>query len=186
MQKCILSFQAEFTYPEILSVSSTEDENSNIDELSINTIQGEDFTFKCFDSKDVSLLINYILTNLKGRSLYGVATQNYSNPSNPKGYLEYNKGDLIKFAKGTSGVDILRDPKSWAFGECNGKIGEFPAETVYVLPVIMEPPEFVLKLFRGGVTKQRKYASENYNTLQRKKLHTLKKFADEHFRTNAP
>lgn len=73
---------------------------------------------------------------------------------------------------------------TWARGICNGQTGAFPTDVVYVLPTTFEPAESVIKLFQDGAVKSRKHATPNYNTMQRQKMYTLRKYAADNFRAN--
>ncbi|XP_055375629.1 myosin-VIIa-like, partial [Condylostylus longicornis] len=183
--------QAEYSYPEIVAVNLQEsdaiDSNITINEFSIETIQKENYTFKCFEAKDISELISSILENLKARSIYAVATNDYLNSSEKSDeYLNFHKGDFIKFSKGINGTEIMKaPPSSWFKGECNGKQGLFAADMIYILPTIMVPTESILKIFReGSIVTSKRNLKAKYNTLQRQKMYTLRKFAEFHFRAN--
>lgn len=84
--------------------------------------------------------------------------------------------------EGTNGEIVMSPNTTWARGECNGRIGSFPTEAVHILPAIHPPSKRILQLFKEGAVKGNKHAAPNYNTLQRKKMHTLRRYAAEHFR----
>lgn len=65
----------EFTFVEILSIKREENDESNIDDLLINTIQNTDFIFKCYDASEVAELFNFILKEMRRKSVYAVAVQ---------------------------------------------------------------------------------------------------------------
>lgn len=111
--------------------------------------------------------------------------QDYSNDEQLDAYLPLRKGDLITLEPGYSGDVLLHPETIWARGECDGRHGEFPTDTVYVLPCIQRPPDDVLRWFAVGAVTARKHAAPNYNTLQRQRMHTLRRYAAEHFRENA-
>lgn len=67
--------QQHLTYLEILVISREDNEETNIDDLYINTVQKEDFVFKCYDAKEIVALVNYILQTIKKNSIYAVAVQ---------------------------------------------------------------------------------------------------------------
>lgn len=99
-------------------------------------------------------------------------------------YLSLKRGDLIKLDDGILGETISAADARWARGICNDRNGEFPIEAVYVLPTIVEPPNKILHLFRDSSVKARKHKAPNYNTLQRLKMHTLRKYAVDNFRSS--
>lgn len=174
---------ADISYPEVLSVSFTQDEYSPVAELSINTVQKQDFAFKSVEAKDVVYLVNYILNNLKVRSKFGVAVQEYKPSEDLEGHLTLTKGDLIQFEKGITGAHVMTFNERWSRGIVKGVSGDFPTNAIQVLPVLYQPKPHVLDLYRTSGGTVRKNASL-FNTTQRKKMHTLKAFAEEHFRAN--
>lgn len=148
-------------------------------------MRNEDFVFKCFDAAEVAALVQHIHQTMRKNSVYAVAVQDYSNTDQLDTYLTLRKGDLITLEPGYSGDVLLHPETIWARGECDGRNGEFPTDIVYVLPCIQQPPADVLRWFGMGAVKARKHAAPNYNTLQRKRMHTLRSYASEHFRENA-
>lgn len=104
---------------------------------------------------------------------------------NDNAYLVLKKGDLIKLETGTTGEIVMSPDVTWASGESNGQFGGFPTDVIYVLPTIGPPPKAILDIFKQGAkVKGQSHATTKYNTLQRKRMHTLSKFATEHFRTH--
>lgn len=129
-------------------------------------------------------LVNYILQTIKKNSIYVVSVQDYKHPENVDSYLKLSKGDLITLEDGTNGEIVMSPETTWCRGECNGQTGEFPTDVVYVLPAITPPEKKIVKLFKDGAVKPRKHAAPNYNTMQRLKMHTLRKYAAENFRSH--
>jgi myosin VIIa len=138
----------ELSYAEILMVSCEQEKDSEVENLSITTVQKEDYTFRSFDAKPIEKLVNYLLEELKKRSIFAVALQNYKNPNADDSYLSLAKGDLIVLGQGFSGETLLADETSWGYGESNGLAGYFPVETVYILPCVLPPTTTVLNLFK--------------------------------------
>lgn len=110
--------------------------------------------------------------------------KDYTHPENSDSYLKLTKGDLITFESGTNGEIVMSPQSTWCRGECNGKIGEFPTDVVYVLPSLSPPRKKIVKLFKDGAVQPRKHTAPNYNTMQRKKMHNLRKYANENFRAH--
>ena len=139
----------EIAFAEILSIVYEKNDDDEIDSFVLNTVRREDFVFKSYDSDGICRLVNYILKEMKRRSLYAVAVQNYSNTENSEQYLKLTKGDLIILDSMNIGEIVLASETTWAVGECNGKHGSFPTDIVYVLPCILQPPhQNVLKSFK--------------------------------------
>lgn len=91
---------------------------------------------------------------------------------------------MITLESGINGELIMTPETTWTRGICNGQTGSFPTDVVYVLPTTTEPNPVDVKLFKDGAVKSRKHATPNYNTLQRQKMYTLRKYAAENFRAN--
>jgi myosin VIIa len=129
-------------------VSCDKEKDSDIENLFITTVQKEDYMLKSFDAKPVEVLVNYILEELKKRSIYAAALQNYKNPNADDSYLTLSKGDLIVLGQGFTGETLLAEDTSWGYGESNGQTGYFPVEVVYILPCVVPPSMAVLELFK--------------------------------------
>lgn len=62
--------------------------------------------------------------------------------------------------------------------------GYFPVDSVIVLPCMMPPRNEIIDIYAKDGAKQAIQRKGQYNTLQRQKMHTLKKFAENYFRPN--
>lgn len=97
------------------------------------------------------LLYKYIYicftVGLKKRSKYVIALQDYKSPGEGSSFLTFQKGDLIVLEEDSTGETVLNS--GWCVGRCERtqEKGDFPAETVYVLPCMSKPPADVLQLF---------------------------------------
>ncbi|XP_058123713.1 myosin-VIIa-like isoform X2 [Anopheles ziemanni] len=174
----------ELSYPEIVQMSFEEDAETEVGTLYIGTIQGEEFSFKTFDAQVISDLVNYIIDELKKKSVYAVVVQQYKSDTTDETVLTLVKGDLISLGQGFTGESIMAEDATWGYGECNGKAGYFPTESIYILPTILPPSGIVLNFYkRENAVKAKKHAGPIYNTIQRKKMHSLQRYGAEHFRT---
>uniref|UniRef100_A0A7G3AQY5 Putative myosin class i heavy chain n=2 Tax=Lutzomyia longipalpis TaxID=7200 RepID=A0A7G3AQY5_LUTLO len=175
----------ELSFTEILAVSQRIGEN-NIDELIISTLHKVEFIFQCYESSSVVDVIQFLIQGLRERSSYVVAVQNYTHTDpTDESYLKILKGDLIKLGLGYSGQSLLNDEITWAYGECNKKTGEFPTDAVYVLPCMEPPSQEILDLFRmTGMAKGKPQLTAHLDAKEMRRMHTLEKFAAEHFRSN--
>ncbi|XP_053673304.1 myosin-VIIa-like [Anopheles nili] len=173
----------ELSYPEVVHISCEEDAESEVGTLYLGTIQGEEFSFKTFDAGVVSELVNSIIDGLKKRSIFAVAVQPYKSDTSDDTVLTLVKGDLISLGQGFTGESIMAEDTTWGYGECNGKAGYFPTESIYILPTILPPSGVVLSFYKKDkALKAKSHAGPMYNTIQRKKMHTLQRYAAEHFR----
>lgn len=97
--------------------------------------------------------------------------------------LTLRKGDLITLRNNIKGEDLLTS--GWAFGECNGKTGNFPTECVYILPTLKPVPREILDLFKNDtVVKEVDETDAGYNPSHKMKQYTLEKYASEFFRSS--
>lgn len=152
------------------------------DILTITTVTNETLKFKSDDALTIFKWLNYLLTQLKKRSTFAVAVKNFSKGSTDESYLELKKGDLITLDQ--PGETLIASNSTWALGSLDGKKGHFPIDSAYILPCILPPKKEILSLFAKDAMKQKDRPKSVYSTLQRQKMHNLKRFADEHFRPN--
>ncbi|KAG5883060.1 hypothetical protein JTB14_010448 [Gonioctena quinquepunctata] len=145
-----------------------------------HTVAKEEYTFITLDAKSLSNLVQYVIDGLKKKSVYCVATQNYSHPSDAESFLSFRKGDLIILQNELDGEKLMTS--TWGFGEINGKSGDFPTDSVYILPTLQRPPSDILRCFKKEGIVTGKPHKTLMTTLQRMKLHTLASFAQDHFR----
>jgi myosin-7 len=142
--------QVELSFPEIQNVYHDFDYDSvDIGVLSIQTITDEYFKLKSFDSHISYKLLNFLLMQLKKKSIYVVALHNVKKSTETdEPYLEIGKGDLITLEKGNCGENLMNSNSTWAFGSCNNQSGYFPIDMVYMLPCISPPKPEILQLFK--------------------------------------
>lgn len=129
-------------------------------------MRGEEFTFQSPNAEDIRDLVVYFLEGLKKRSTFVIAVQDYKAPGkfykanvynlnyvsfffvifSGEGttFLNFQKGDLIILEDESTGESVMTS--GWCVGYCErtGEKGDFPAETVYVLPTLSKPPVDIL------------------------------------------
>lgn len=112
--------------------------------FSLSTVRGEEFTFQSPNAEDIRDLVVYFLEGLKKRSKFVIALQDYKSPGEASSFLNFQKGDLIVLEDESTGETVLNS--GWCIGACErtGEKGDFPAETVYVLPSLTKPPNDIL------------------------------------------
>ena len=115
--------------------------------FSLSTVRGEEFTFQSPSAEDIRDLVVYFLEGLKKRSKFAIALQDYKGSSESASFLTFQKGDLISLEDDV--VDDNQYNTGWCIGICErtGEKGDFPAETVYVLPTLSKPPNDILVSF---------------------------------------
>ncbi|CAH0602905.1 unnamed protein product [Chrysodeixis includens] len=174
----------ELSFPEITTVSSQKTNKVFTQTFSLATVRGEEFTFQSPNAEDIRDLVVYFLEGLKKRSKFVIALQDYKAPGEGSSFLTFNKGDLIILEEDSTGESVLNN--GWCIGRCERSMerGDFPAETVYVLPALTKPPPDILALFcQEGASHGRRAPTATYNgTETRDKPHTLIEYAMDHFR----
>ncbi|KAF0295010.1 Myosin-VIIa [Amphibalanus amphitrite] len=134
----------ELSFPEITQVSSQKTNKTQQQTFTLATVRGEEFTFTSPNSEDIRDLVVYFLEGLKKRSRYVIALQDYKAPGEGSSFLNFRKGDLIHLEDDSTGETVMNS--GWCVGTCqrDGGRGDFPAETVYVLPALTRPPPDIL------------------------------------------
>ncbi|XP_045594548.1 myosin-VIIa isoform X2 [Procambarus clarkii] len=174
----------ELSFPEITTVSCNKTQKVYTQTFTLSTVRGEEFTFQSPNSEDIRDLVVYFLEGLKKRSKFVIALQDYKAPGENSSFLTFNKGDLILLEEDSSGETVMN--ASWCVGRCErtNERGDFPAETVYVLPAVTKPPLDILALFTAeGAEHGRKLFTPQLNGAEpHEKPHTLEEYAIDHFR----
>ncbi|KAG7311722.1 hypothetical protein JYU34_002775 [Plutella xylostella] len=177
------SILLEIAFAEITYVAFNADENyDNLGTITIRTIQQEEFIFQSVDSGELSSLVIYLIDGLKRRSVYVIAQTDSQGYSDASSFLQYKKGDLITLLHDCTGETLMTS--TWGHGECNNQEGLFPTEQVYIIPSMTMPSASVLDVYKKGASLNADKAKSKYNTIQRKRMYTLEKYAKEHFREN--
>ncbi|XP_041979694.1 myosin-VIIa [Aricia agestis] len=174
----------ELSFPEITTVSSQKTNKVFTQTFSLSTVRGEEFTFQSPNAEDIRDLVVYFLEGLKKRSKFVIALQDYKAPGEGSSFLTFLKGDLIILEEDSTGESVLNN--GWCIGRCERSMerGDFPAETVYVLPALSKPPPDILALFcQEGAQHGRRAPTSTFNgTENRDKPHNLLEYALDHFR----
>lgn len=174
----------ELSFPEITTVSSQKTNKVFTQTFTLSTVRGEEFTFQSPNAEDIRDLVVYFLEGLKKRSSYVIALQDYKSPGEGSSFLTFQKGDLIVLDDDSTGETVMNS--GWCVGRCErtGQKGDFPAEAVYVLPALSQPPPDILALFNmEEADRGRKLNSPHVNgTETREKPYTLMEYSIDHFR----
>ncbi|KAI8428235.1 hypothetical protein MSG28_002457 [Choristoneura fumiferana] len=174
----------ELSFPEITTVASQKTNKVFTQTFSLSTVRGEEFTFQSPNAEDIRDLVVYFLEGLKKRSKFVIALQDYKAPGEGSSFLTFQKGDLIILEEDSTGESVLNN--GWCIGRCERTVerGDFPAETVYVLPALTKPPPDILALFcLEGASHGRRVPTATLNGTEAKdKPHTLIEYAMDHFR----
>ncbi len=175
----------ELSFPEITAVSSQKTNKVFTQTFSLSTVRGEEFTFQSPNAEDIRDLVVFFLEGLKKRSKYVIAIIDYRSPGEGTSFLSFLKGDLIILEEDSTGETVLN--AGWCIGRCERtqERGDFPAETVYVLPTLTKPPQDILALFSvedAHHGRRLSSAHSNGGTEPREKPHNLQEYSLDHFR----
>lgn len=172
----------EVTFAELGHVELRRNDRASKDFL-FKTIDNVEYAFRSPDADNLYKVVLQLLDGLKKRSIYVVALQDYKHPAEAMSFLVFKKGDLITLRNGLNGEQLLT--ATWGYGECNGKVGDFPTEFVHILPIMHEPPASIVASFKKGFQSKQNKETEviPMNTMQRMRLYTLANYASEHFRS---
>ena len=115
-----------------------------------------------------------------------VAIQSFSKEEvegETENYLKLKKGDLITLEQ--SGEKLTSSNSMWGIGsDADSKKGYFPIDSVIILPCMVPPRKEIIDIYAKDGAKHAVQRRSQYNTLQRQRMHTLKKFAESNFRPN--
>uniref|UniRef100_A0A3P9PVR5 Myosin VIIAa n=1 Tax=Poecilia reticulata TaxID=8081 RepID=A0A3P9PVR5_POERE len=176
----------ELSFPEISAVSSSRGGKLQGQSFTLATIKGEEFTFTSNNAEDIRDLVVTFLEGLRQRSKFVVALQDSSNAAGEEStFLSFRKGDLIILDQDT-GEQVLNS--GWAHGinERTNQRGDFPADSVYVLPSMTRPqPEVVALVTMTPDQRQESVRVSQIilpETDDRQKPYTLEEFSYDYFR----
>uniref|UniRef100_A0A2R9B4R9 Unconventional myosin-VIIa n=1 Tax=Pan paniscus TaxID=9597 RepID=A0A2R9B4R9_PANPA len=176
----------ELSFPEIMAVSSSRGAKTTAPSFTLATIKGDEYTFTSSNAEDIRDLVVTFLEGLRKRSKYVVALQDNPNPAGEEsGFLSFAKGDLIILDHDT-GEQVMNS--GWANGinERTKQRGDFPTDSVYVMPTVTMPPRDIVAL----VTMTPDQRQDVVRLLQlrtaepevRAKPYTLEEFSYDYFR----
>ncbi|XP_042312854.1 unconventional myosin-VIIa [Sceloporus undulatus] len=176
----------ELSFPEITAVSSSRGGKLQGQSFTLANIKGDEYTFTSNNAEDIRDLVVTFLEGLRKRSKYVVTLQDNPNPmGEDSGFLSFLKGDLIILDQDT-GENVMNS--GWANGvnERTKQKGDFPTDSVYVLPTVTMPPLEVVALVtmtpdqRQDVIRTAQLVMSDSE--ERMKPYTLEEFSYDYFR----
>uniref|UniRef100_A0A8B9I8R4 Myosin VIIA n=1 Tax=Anser brachyrhynchus TaxID=132585 RepID=A0A8B9I8R4_9AVES len=170
----------ELSFPEITAVSRGKLQGQS---FTLATIKGDEYTFTSNNAEDIRDLVVTFLEGLRKRSKYVVTLQDNPNPEE-SGFLSFLKGDLIVLDQDT-GEHVMNSGWANGFNERTKQRGDFPTDSVYVLPTVTMPPlEIALVTMtpdqRQDVIRTSQMAISDSE--ERVKPYTLEEFSYDYFR----
>uniref|UniRef100_A0A672LNU4 Myosin VIIA n=1 Tax=Sinocyclocheilus grahami TaxID=75366 RepID=A0A672LNU4_SINGR len=149
--------------------------------FTLATIKGDEYTFTSNNAEDIRDLVVTFLEGLRSRSKFVVALVDTGHDSS---FLRFSKGDLI-FLDEHTGEQVLNS--GWAHGvnDRTKKRGDFPADSVYVLPTITRP-QYDISLITMSPDQRKDSISLSHQNLldsgEKVQPYTLEEFSYDHFR----
>ncbi|NXL49283.1 MYO7A protein, partial [Podilymbus podiceps] len=176
----------ELSFPEITAVSSSRGGKLQGQSFTLATIKGDEYTFTSNNAEDIRDLVVTFLEGLRKRSKYVVTLQDNPNPvGEESGFLSFLKGDLIVLDQDT-GEHVMNSGWANGFNERTKQRGDFPTDSVYVLPTVTMPPLEIVALVtmtpdqRQDVIRTSQLALSDSE--ERVKPYTLEEFSYDYFR----
>ncbi|NXL93135.1 MYO7A protein, partial [Alectura lathami] len=176
----------ELSFPEITAVSSSRGGKLQGQSFTLATIKGDEYTFTSNNAEDIRDLVVTFLEGLRKRSKYVVTLQDNPNPvGEESGFLSFLKGDLIILDQDT-GEHVMNSGWANGFNERTKQKGDFPTDSVYVLPTVTMPPLEIVALVtmtpdqRQDVIRTSQMAISDSE--ERAKPYTLEEFSYDYFR----
>ncbi|NXP16019.1 MYO7A protein, partial [Thinocorus orbignyianus] len=176
----------ELSFPEITAVSSSRGGKLQGQSFTLATIKGDEYTFTSNNAEDIRDLVVTFLEGLRKRSKYVVTLQDNPNPvGEESGFLSFLKGDLIVLDQDT-GEHVMNSGWANGFNERTKQKGDFPTDSVYVLPTVTMPPLEIVALVtmtpdqRQDVIRTSQMAISDSE--ERVKPYTLEEFSYDYFR----
>ncbi|XP_068037810.1 unconventional myosin-VIIa isoform X2 [Anomalospiza imberbis] len=176
----------ELSFPEITAVSSSRGGKLQGQSFTLATIKGDEYTFTSNNAEDIRDLVVTFLEGLRKRSKYVVTLQDNPNPvGEESGFLSFLKGDLIVLDQDT-GEQVMNSGWANGFNERTKQRGDFPTDSVYVLPTVTMPPLEIVALVtmtpdqRQDVIRASQMAISDSE--ERVKPYTLEEFSYDYFR----
>uniref|UniRef100_A0A803Y3V2 Myosin VIIA n=1 Tax=Meleagris gallopavo TaxID=9103 RepID=A0A803Y3V2_MELGA len=165
----------ELSFPEITALQGQS--------FTLATIKADEYTFTSNNAEDIRDLVVTFLEGLRKRSKYVVTLQDNPNPEE-SGFLSFLKGDLIVLDQDT-GEHVMNSGWANGFNERTKQKGDFPTDSVYVLPTVTMPPlEIALVTMtpdqRQDVIRTSQMAISDSE--ERVKPYTLEEFSYDYFR----
>uniref|UniRef100_A0A8C5X1R0 Myosin VIIA n=1 Tax=Malurus cyaneus samueli TaxID=2593467 RepID=A0A8C5X1R0_9PASS len=181
----------ELSFPEITAVSSSRlclwvGGKLQGQSFTLATIKGDEYTFTSNNAEDIRDLVVTFLEGLRKRSKYVVTLQDNPNPvGEDSGFLSFLKGDLIVLDQDT-GEQVMNSGWANGFNERTKQRGDFPTDSVYVLPTVTMPPLEIVALVtmtpdqRQDVIRTSQMAISDSE--EKVKPYTLEEFSYDYFR----
>uniref|UniRef100_A0A8C9FMJ9 Myosin VIIA n=1 Tax=Pavo cristatus TaxID=9049 RepID=A0A8C9FMJ9_PAVCR len=165
----------ELSFPEITALQGQS--------FTLATIKADEYTFTSNNAEDIRDLVVTFLEGLRKRSKYVVTLQDNPNPEE-SGFLSFLKGDLIVLDQDT-GEHVMNSGWANGFNERTKQKGDFPTDSVYVLPTVTMPPlEIVVSCLTEYLMQSPRRTSQMAisDSEERVKPYTLEEFSYDYFR----
>ncbi|XP_048023383.1 unconventional myosin-VIIa [Megalobrama amblycephala] len=176
----------DLSFPEITAVSSSRGGKLQGQSFTLATIKGDEYTFTSNNAEDIRDLVVTFLEGLRSRSKFVVSLMDSHYPAGQdSSFLRFSKGDLI-FLDEQTGEQVLTS--GWAHGvnDRTKKRGDFPADSVYVLPTITRPQYDIVTLITMSPDQRKDSINLSSKNLldsgEKVQPYTLEEYSYDHFR----
>ncbi|RXN27013.1 unconventional myosin-VIIa-like isoform X2 [Labeo rohita] len=175
----------DLSFPEITAVSSSRGGKLQGQSFTLATIKGDEYTFTSNNAEDIRDLVVTFLEGLRSRSKFVVAlVDSYYPAGHDSSFLRFSKGDLI-FLDEHTGEQVLNSGWTHGVNDRTKKRGDFPADSVYVLPTITRPQYDIVSLITMTPDQRKDSISLSHQNLldngEKIQPYTLEEFSYDHF-----
>ncbi|XP_078485190.1 unconventional myosin-VIIa-like isoform X1 [Ciona intestinalis] len=127
-------------------VANKSSEKMKAATITLSTVRGDELVMTSSSSDDICSLVNLFIEGLKERSRYAVTLNVNPKAGDESTILKFKKGDLIVLGQ-PAGSEF--NATTWRTGvnDRTGASGDFPTDSVYVLPTLVKPMEDLVNMF---------------------------------------
>ncbi|KAI6244007.1 Unconventional myosin-VIIb [Aphelenchoides fujianensis] len=130
----------EWTFPEITGIVACLSKRSGFDSVTIQTVDGDEFTFQSAHSADIRELIVFFIDGLRKRSPFRLLTRDLRNVH------EFRAGDLLRVVDGPAEATTSAEfSGEWLENTRTKKMGRVPEEHLLIIPTLHPPSAQLLE-----------------------------------------
>ncbi|XP_028840305.1 unconventional myosin-VIIa-like isoform X2 [Denticeps clupeoides] len=176
----------ELSFPEITAVSSSRGGKLQGQSFTLTTIKGDEYTFTSNNAEDIHELVVTFLDGLRKRSKFVVALLDSPNAAgNDPAFVRFSKGDLIILDE-HCGEEVMNSGWTHGLNDRTKEQGDFPSESVYILPTITRPQYDIVALVTSTPDQHRQSINPSQMSMvdreEKVKPYTLEEFSYDYFR----
>jgi myosin-7 len=185
----------EAPFVKIMGVVSSLSKRMGTDAITIQLLNGDEYTFQSENAEDIRQLVVFFLDGLRKRSKHLFVPNCFRRANPDQKWISCKKGDLLRIVEKPDEFDLPIDC-FYVLNVRTNEEGIAPKHQVHIIPCLNEPSHGLINEMR----KQTELKSEeSLETIQQivpvynnctfdlvplPIAHTLQKFAVDHFRPN--